>query len=133
MRAALVVAAAAFALAGCAGAGNHRARLAAHADLSALQTSLIAVRNGASGAPVNGLLVSGTITNTGPAMLRCRLSAFLLIEENGNAVAPSSQWCDVPAIAPTRSARFSATFPQPAQLRVECGFCILTAATKRMR
>ena len=110
MRAAAALLAAAFVLAGCASSGaQHKARRSASDDLSAIQATNAPVRNG-SGAPIDALVVSGTITNTGSSPLLCRATSFLLVDKNGNAYAPSAQWCDVPSIGPSRSAGFSATF-----------------------
>lgn len=112
-----------FVLAACSGGSTQKARLAAHDDLSAVQAVQRSERNGKSGAPVNVVFVSGTITNPGSSALRCSANAFLLVDPKGNAVAPARQWCDVPAIAPKQSAFFSATFPATAtdnlQLRYE--------------
>lgn len=60
--------------------------------------------------PVNVLFVSGTITNTGSSAMSCSATNFLLVAPNGNAIAPSAQWCDVPSIPPKQSAFFNATF-----------------------
>ncbi len=123
MRVLAALLAAAFVLAGCTGnsAQQHRARRSASDDLSAIQATNAPVRNG-SGAPVDALVVSGTITNTSAAPLRCRATSFLLVDENGNAYAPSSQWCDVPAIGPSQSAGFSATFRAPQTPHLELRF-----------
>jgi len=123
VRIASALAAAAIALSGCAGEGaEHRARPSAEQDISLLQASLAPVRTGVSGAPVNALVVSGTITNTGSTPLRCRAASFLLIDDNGNAFMPKTQWCDVPAIAPRRSAEFSATFTLTQQAHLQLRF-----------
>lgn len=98
-------------LAACSGQPAQKARLAAHDELSAIQAVQRSERNGKSGAPVNVVFISGTITNHGSGALHCRATAFLLVDPHGNAVAPATQWCDVPAIAPKESAFFNATFP----------------------
>ena len=98
-------------LAACAGGGDtQKARIAAHDDLSAIQAVQRSQRNGKSGAPVNVIFISGTITNTGSASMGCSANAFLLVAPDGNATAPATQWCDVPSIAPKQSAFFNATF-----------------------
>ncbi len=122
MRAAAALLAAAFVLAGCAsGNTQHKARRSASDDLSAIQATTSPVRNG-SGAPIDALVVSGTITNTGSAPLRCRATSFLLVDQNGNAYAPSAQWCDVPSIGPSLSAGFTATFRAPQTPNLELRF-----------
>lgn len=73
-----------------------------------------------------GVVVSGTITNDSRAPLRCSPSEFVLVTTNGdNDVAPSSQFCMVPTLAPQQSSYFSATFPaaprDDLQLRFEHG------------
>ena len=106
---------------GCSGGRTqHRAHLSALQDLSEIQATRTALRNGASGAPMSGVVVSGTITNTGSTPLRCRATAFLLLDSSGNALMPRTQFCDVPSIGPHRSAGFSATFTttDPAQLQL---------------
>lgn len=106
---------------GCSGGRTqHRAHLSALQDLSEIQATRTALRNGASGAPISGVVVSGTITNTGSMPLRCRATAFLLLDSSGNALMPRTQFCDVPSIGPHRSAGFSATFTttDPAQLQL---------------
>jgi hypothetical protein len=100
----------ALAVAGCWGGGAH-ARVAAHDDLSAIQAIPVQLRNGGSGAPVSGVNVTGTITNSGSKPLRCTAIAFLLVDDRGNAVSPSSQFCEVQILAPNDSAYFNATFP----------------------
>jgi hypothetical protein len=112
----------AIALAGCADGAQHRAKLSSEQDLSFIEASRTPVRTGVSGAPVNALVVSGTITNTGSVPLRCRPTAFLLIDESGNAFMPKTQWCDVPSIAPRRSAGFTATFTPTEQVHLELRF-----------
>lgn len=113
MREVVALIAAAFVLTGCSGSGaQHHAQRSASDDLSAIQATSTPAFNG-SGAPIDALVVSGTITNTSSTPLRCRATAFLLVEENGNAFAPSSQWCDVLLIGPSHSAGFSATFRAP--------------------
>jgi hypothetical protein len=97
-------------LAACAAQPHPAARLTAHAAITALEASAAPVRNGQSGAPVRGVRVSGTITNTGHETLRCRPTAFLLVDGNGEAIAPVWQSCDVPVIAPEQSGTFSAVF-----------------------
>jgi hypothetical protein len=42
--------------------------------------------------------------------MSCNASAFLLVAPNGNAVSPTTQWCDLPSIQPKQSAFFNATF-----------------------
>jgi hypothetical protein len=101
---------AAVVLSGCANGGAQKAKLASRDDLSAIQAVQRVARNGKSGAPVNVVFVSGTITNTGSSAMTCSASEFLLVGRNGNAVAPATQWCDLPSIPPKQSAFFNATF-----------------------
>lgn len=97
-------------LAACSSGGTQKARVATQNDLSAIQAVQRTARNGKNGVPVNVLFVSGTITNTGTSAMSCSPSNFLLVAPNGDAVAPSAQWCDVPSIPPKQSAFFNATF-----------------------
>lgn len=96
-------------LSGCAGGSAQKAKVAARDDLSAIQAVQRTARN-RSGAPVNVVFISGTITNTDSSAMSCSASAFLLVAPNGNAVSPTAQWCDVPSISPKQSAFFNATF-----------------------
>ena len=100
---------AALILAGCSGSA-HQAKIAAHDDLSAIQAVSAELRGSGSSAPVTGLTVSGTITNTDGQPLHCGTNTFLIVDESGKAVSPASQFCDQPAIAPSESGYFSATF-----------------------
>ena len=96
---------------GCAGSSStQKAKIAAHDDLSAIQAIQRTAHNGKSGAPMSVVFISGTITNTGTAALHCNANAFLLVDPSGNAIAPATQWCDTPSIAPQQSAFFNATF-----------------------
>ncbi len=122
MRCAAAFVAAAFLLTACANGSRRGARLSAHDDLSAIRTLRAALKNGTSGAPVDGLTISGIITNTGSAPLRCNAMSFLLVAANGNALMPRAQWCDVPFLAPKHSAGFSATFPVPPEARFQLRF-----------
>lgn len=84
------------------------------------------MRTGSTGAPLVGLVISGTITNDGRAPLRCSPSEFVLVNARGNNdVSPSAQYCLVPTIAPQQSSYFSATFAAAPgdnlQLRFEHG------------
>jgi hypothetical protein len=111
-------------VAACSGNTRHAA-VSAHDELSALQAVPVRVRTSAAAAPVGGLAVSGTITNNGRRPLRCSALALYVVDPNGNAVAPASQFCDVPSIAPDQSGYFSATFDtqrtEDLQLRFEHG------------
>jgi hypothetical protein len=109
-------------LTACASQPHAAARVTAHPAITSLQASSMAVRSGQSGAPVRGVHVFGTITNTSDETLRCRPTAFLLVERNGDAIAPTSQWCDVPAIAPQQSGTFSANFPTMQTAHLELRF-----------
>lgn len=96
---------------GCAGSSaTQKAKIATRDDLSAIQAVQRTAHNGKSGAPVDVVFISGTITNTGTAALHCNANAFLLVDPSGNAIAPATQWCDAPSIAPQQSAFFNATF-----------------------
>lgn len=99
-----------------------RARLTAHPAITSFRATQAPIRNGASGAPTTGVTVTGTITNTGPTTLRCRPTEFFLVDANGNAIPPSAQWCDVPAIAPQQSATFNATFSTTQTAHLELRF-----------
>lgn len=95
---------------GCAASSSQKAKVAARDDLSAIQAIQRTARNGKSGAPVNVVFISGTITNTDKSALHCNATAFLLVDPSGNAITPATQWCDTPSIAPAQSAFFNATF-----------------------
>lgn len=122
MRLVAVVASAALLLSACAQGSQHHARVSAHPALSSIQAMPAPIRNGTSGAPTQGIQVSGTITNTGSTSLRCRPTEFFLVDAQGNAIAPSSQWCDLPAIAPQQSGTFNATFPISPTAHLELRF-----------
>jgi hypothetical protein len=111
-----------FVLIGCGGNPHNRGRLSAHQELSAIQTVRTPLGTGAAGAPINGVIVSGTITNWDATPLRCRASQFLLVDIRGNAVVPRAQWCAVPSIGPRRWARFSATFTTMQRTHLELRF-----------
>lgn len=96
-------------LTACSAGATQKARVAAHNDLSAIQAVQRTIP-GKSGVPVSIVFVSGTITNTDPNPMKCSPSSFLLVDGAGNAVAPQTQWCDAPSIAPSQSAFFNATF-----------------------
>jgi hypothetical protein len=124
---ALVLAAAAL-LTGCANgnAAQQRAgRLSKVQYLSALEVIPAPMRAGSSAAPVEGLVISGTITNDGTSPLQCSVAEFVLVRPGGDAVIPSSQFCAVPSIAPQQSSYFNATFAATPQddlrLRFEHG------------
>lgn len=98
-------------LTACSGGTAHReGRLAKQKYLSAIEAVPAPMRNGSSGAPVVGLVVSGTITNDGRTPLLCSGNSFLLVRSGGDDVAASSQFCAVPNLAPQQSTYFSATF-----------------------
>lgn len=126
MKRALTLLATAFALSGCSGepAGT-KARLSQQHDIVMLQATYAPVRNGQSGAPVTALVVSGTISNKASQPLRCYPQSFFLTDASGNAVQPSSGYCDVPAIGPNNASAFNVTFrllpKAPVELRFEHG------------
>jgi hypothetical protein len=109
-------------LSGCTATAEHRSYVSAQQDISEIQTQRTLLGNGASGAPVDGVVVSGEITNVGSSPLRCNASAFLLTDAAGNASVPRSQWCDVPAVGPHRSASFTATFATTGQTHLQLRF-----------
>ncbi|MGZ3499184.1 MAG: hypothetical protein ACXVAK_16725 [Vulcanimicrobiaceae bacterium] len=100
------------AAAGCGGSSTH-AHEAKNADLSAITAvATNGVRNGSSGAPVAGVIVSGTVTNTDTQPLRCSNTAFVLMS-GSDAILPASAWCAAPSLEPGQSAMFTATFASP--------------------
>jgi hypothetical protein len=112
-------------LAGC-GGGEHRGgTLSKEQYLSAIQVVPAPMRTGATGAPIVGLVISGTLTNDGNTPLQCSRSEFVLVRSNDNDVAPSGQYCESPSVAPQQSTFFNATFAAPPrddwQLRFEHG------------
>lgn len=114
------------ALAGCAGASARRGgHLSKQQYLSALQVIPAPMRTGSTGAPIVGLLVSGTITNDGKTPLACSRSAFVLVRSGQGDVPPAAQFCALPSIAPQQSTFFNATFAAAPrddwQLRFEHG------------
>jgi hypothetical protein len=113
---------AALLLAACAQESRQSARVTAHPAISALEVMPAPIRNGTSGAPTQGVTISGTITNTGSTALRCRPTEFLLVDGNGNAIAPTSQWCAVPSIGPQQSGTFNATFSTSQSAHLELRF-----------
>ena len=80
------------------------------------------MRNGASGAPVSGVSVGGYLVNEGTAPMRCRASAFILIDETGNAVTPQSLFCTVPLLGPHLSTPFTAQFTTMQGRRLQLRF-----------
>jgi hypothetical protein len=112
-------------LAGC-GAGEHRGgTLSKQQYLSAIQVVPAPMRTGATGAPIVGLVISGTLTNDGNTPLQCSRSEFVLVRSNDSDVAPSGEYCESPSVAPQQSTFFNATFAAPPrddwQLRFEHG------------
>ena len=105
----LAAAAIIFMLTACSAGATQKARIAARNDLSAIQAMQRTIP-GRSGVPVNIIFVSGTLTNTESKAMKCNASSFLLVDGRGNAIAPQSQWCDAPSIAPNQSSFFNATF-----------------------
>ncbi len=100
-----------FLMAGCAGGRPQSGgRLAKVHYLSAIEAVPAPMRTGASGAPIEGLIVSGTITNDGKAPLTCSPGEFVLVRAGSGDVSPSSEFCALPSIAPNQSTYFNATF-----------------------
>ena len=123
MRLAWLLLAAAFFPAACAGQGTqHRARLSEHQDLSIMGAWHTLMRNGASGAPVNGVSVGGYLVNKSSSPLRCRASAFILIDQAGNAVTPQVLFCTTPLLAPHGSTSFTAEFSTMQGTRLQLRF-----------
>jgi hypothetical protein len=117
---------AALLLAACSGAQADRGgHLAKEHYLSAIQAVPAPVRTGVSGAPMVGLVVSGTITNGSKTAFQCSRSAFVLVRSGDGDIAPLAEFCMTPTLAPKQSTYFNATFPAPPrddwQLRFEHG------------
>ncbi|HKU67890.1 MAG TPA: hypothetical protein VJP85_08940 [Candidatus Baltobacteraceae bacterium] len=113
-------------LAACAGGGEHRGgTLSKDQYLSAIQVVPAPMRTGATGAPIVGMVISGTLTNGGAAPMRCLRSSFVLVRPAAGDVAPSGEFCTTPSIAPRQSTYFNVTFAAPPrddwQLRFEHG------------
>jgi hypothetical protein len=113
-------------LTGCAaGSAKSAGTLAKQQYLSAINVVPAPMRTGSTGAPMLGLVVSGTITNDSDTPLRCSPAEFLLVENGGDDVAPSSQFCTLPSVPPRQSTYFTASFAQAPrddlQLRFEHG------------
>lgn len=99
-------------LSGC-GGSHAQARAAAHDDLQAIiAVPTSGVRNGASGAPLTGIVVSGEITNNDTQTIRCGNASFVLMHGT-NAILPSKTWCAAPALDAGQTAAFSLTFAAP--------------------
>ena len=97
-------------LGGCAsGNASQHGHLSKVEYLSALEVIPAPMRTNSS-APVEGLIVSGTITNDGDTPLKCSAVEFVLMQAGGTDVIPSTQFCAVPSIAPQESSYFNATF-----------------------
>lgn len=105
----LYAAASVILLASCSAPVKH-ARVAARDEISAIQVIPTQMRTAGSAAPVDALAISGTITNDGRKALRCNALTFFVIDGQGNAVAPVSQYCAEIAIPPQHSGYFNATF-----------------------
>lgn len=99
-------------LGGCSAGGTHRGGHLSNVQyLSAIQSVPAPMRTGSSGAPIVGLAVSGTITNDGKVPMHCSSASFVLVRNSGGAaIAPASQFCGLPSIAPQQSTYFNATF-----------------------
>jgi len=98
-------------LAGCAGTAAHRGgQLSPDHYLSAIQAVPAPMRNGSSGAPLVGLMISGTITNDGKTPLQCARASFVLTRTGDGDVSPTAEFCALPSIAPQQSTFFNATF-----------------------
>jgi hypothetical protein len=112
-------------LAGCAGGAQRGGELSKLQYLSAIEAVPAPMRTGATGAPIVGLVISGTITNDGKTPMQCSRSAFLLVRSGDGDVTPSGQYCALPSIAPQQSTFFNVTFAAPPrddwQLRFEHG------------
>jgi hypothetical protein len=114
-------------LAGCAAGGGAQrgGQLSKQQYLSALEAIPAPMRTGATGAPIVGLSISGTITNDGTTPLQCSRSAFVLVRAGDSDVLPAGQFCAVPSIQPQQSTFFNVTFAAPPrdnwQLRFEHG------------
>lgn len=101
-------------LGGCAAGNTSRGgTLAKTQYLSAVQAIPAPLRNGSTGAPIVGIVVSGTITNAGTTALQCSRSEFVLIRPGDGDVAPAAEFCAMPSIEPKQSAYFNATFAAP--------------------
>lgn len=123
MRLACLALAAAFLPAACAGqSSQHRARLSLHQDLSIMGAWHTPMRNGASGAPVNGVSIGGYLVNKSSTPLRCRASAFILIDEAGNAITPQVLFCTTPLLAPHATTSFTAEFATMQGTRLQLRF-----------
>ena len=90
-----------------------------------LRTAYAPVKNGQSGAPVDELVVSGTIANHDARPLPCGNGSFLVTNSGGDSVQPAVTWCDVPEIGVRNASAFNVTFralpAPPVELRFEHG------------
>lgn len=101
-------------LAACSGGNAERGgTLSKTQFVSAIQVVPAPMRTGSTGAPIVGMLVSGTITNDGSSALQCTRSAFVLVSPAESDIAPSAEFCALPSIPPKQSAYFNATFAAP--------------------
>lgn len=114
MRIALLLTTALAVLTACSGGSAERGgTLAKTQFLSAIQVVPAPMRTGSTGAPIVGLVVSGTITNDGSSALECTRSNFVLVSPAESDVAPTAEFCALPSIPPKQSAYFNATFAAP--------------------
>jgi hypothetical protein len=115
-----------FLLTACGGGSTqHGGTLAKTQYLSALEVIPAPIKNGSTGAPMMGLVVSGTLTNGGKAPMICSRDAFVLVHGSDGDITPAAQFCTAQEIAPQQSTYFNATFAAPPrddwQLRFEHG------------
>jgi hypothetical protein len=102
------------ALTACSGGNAQRGGTIAKTNfLSAIQVVPAPMHTGSTGAPIVGLVVSGTITNDGSSTLQCTRSTFVLMNPSESDIAPSAEFCALPSIPPKQSTYFNATFAAP--------------------
>lgn len=101
---------------GCSGGSSsdsHAAGGSQYKYLALVQATYGPARNGKSGAPVDALTISGTISNKSKTEVGCNGQAFILTDAGGESFTPVSTSCEVPEIAPNNAAAFSVVFRTP--------------------
>lgn len=111
-------------LCGCSGGGesSKSAGGAKYKYLALVQATYGPARNGKSGAPVDALTISGTISNKSKANVGCNAQAFILTDAGGESFTPISASCQVPEVAPNNAAAFSVVFRTPMRDRMRLHF-----------
>lgn len=111
-------------LCGCSGGGSESRNAGGgqYKYLALVQATYGPARNGKSGAPVDALTISGTISNKSKTGVGCNGQAFILTDAGGESFTPVSASCEVPEIAPNNAAAFSVVFRTPMRAHMRLHF-----------